>query len=609
MQKQKQTGSFKKLGTGIKAGRPGGPGILRRLNKLEKLGKLSKTGKVAAGFCRLKKKVGRDSVSASRFLYVAGIQNVRVLKRLHRRTARFFSPLLRLCSRLFTAVLEHRIAAAHKELASLRIGWAAAKNKLREARGKGFWSALAEFFRLAGRSFAAHKKIVFSLLNVAAPVAAVFVLAATVRYWSGLNYGLVLVNNGARIATIRDESTYEKATELVNQRMVHDLAKDDAVVRFAPEFTLTVSDGQGFTPASAVCDSLIQQSNGIIEEASGLYVDGQLFGVVKSSADLRFILQDVLNSAKGNDGNVTVRFEKNVEMVNGLFPTTSLISSDKIRNMVRATSSAEVTYVVREGDTVSSIAKANRMTVDELNKLNGNKLGDSIHPGDVIKLESAVPVLGIELQKTQSYQVPLAYSTVTERDDTKYTDYSRVKSEGKNGVQQCVDKITLLNGEEIKRESVSRTTLTSSVNRVVVVGTKKRPANAGAGVSTGKLMWPVPSLRTITTYFTWRWGSFHYGIDISGSGASGKTIVAADGGTVTQAGWESGYGYRVVINHGGGLTTLYGHSSKLLVKAGQRVSKGQAIALVGSTGNSTGAHCHFEIRKNGVRVNPLSYVG
>lgn len=594
---------MKKRGTRIRAIGPG------RLNKLEKLGKLSKTGDFAAGLYRLKKKIGRDSVQTSRFLYAVGIQSVRVLKRLRRRMARFFGPFMRLCARLYTAVLGRRIAVVRSEITSLRAGWSTAKSKVRAARGKGFWGAFAEAFRLVGKSFSVHRKIVSSVLNVAVPMAAVFLLLVTVRYWSGRNYGLVLVNNGVRIATIRDESTYEKATEMVNQRMVHDLAKDDAVVRFAPEFTLTVSEGQSFAPASSVCDSLIQQSNGIIEEASGLYVDGQLFGVVKSSADLRFILQDALNSAKGNDGSATARFEKNVEMVNGLFPTTSLISSDKIRNMVRATSNAAVTYVVREGDTVSSIAKANHTTVGELNKLNGNRLGDSIHPGDVIKLESAVPVLGVELQKTESYQVPLVYSTVTERDDTKYTDYSKVTSEGANGVQQCVDKITLLNGEEVKRESVSRTTLTSPVSKIVVVGTKKKPANAEAGVSTGKLMWPVPSLHTITTYFTWRWGSFHYGIDISGSGAYGKTIVAADGGTVTQAGWDSGYGNRVVVSHGGGLVTLYGHASKLLVKPGQRVSKGQAVALVGSTGNSTGAHCHFEVRRNGVRVNPLSYVG
>lgn len=559
---------------------------------------------------KLKVKFRIDSIFASRFFYVAGIQTVRILKRLRRRLSRFLGPLGRLFQRMYTAVLGRHIASMRKELASMREGWSAARKKVHLARRKGFFPGCTEAFGLFRKSLSVHKNLLCSFLNLAVPVVSIVLLAETVRYWSGQNYGLVLVNNGEPIATIRDESVYETATEMVNQRMVHDLAKEDAVIRFRPKFTLTFSDSRSFSTAGSVCDRLIQQSNGIIEEASGLYVDGELFGVVKSSADLRFILQDVLNAAKGNDKGVTAQFAKNVETVNGLFPTTSIISSDDMKKRVTATSQSAVTYVVKDGDTVSSIAKTHHTTIDSLNKLNGNKLGDSIHPGDVINLENAVPVLGVELEKTESYRITLAYSTLTERDDTKYTDYSSVKTEGKDGVQQCVDKVTLLNGTEVERSPISRTTLTAPVNKVVVVGTKKRPANAGAGISTGKLMWPVPSLHTITTYFTWRWGSFHYGIDISGSGAYGKTIVAADGGTVTQAGWDSGgYGYCVIIRHGGGLSTLYGHASKVLVKSGQKVAKGQAIALVGSTGNSTGAHCHFEVREGSVKVNPLKYVG
>jgi murein DD-endopeptidase MepM/ murein hydrolase activator NlpD len=152
-------------------------------------------------------------------------------------------------------------------------------------------------------------------------------------------------------------------------------------------------------------------------------------------------------------------------------------------------------------------------------------------------------------------------------------------------------------------------TVIPSIDKVVITGTKKRPKDSSLGESTGRMMWPVPSLHMITTYFTWRWGSFHTGIDISGGGAYGRTIVAADGGVVVSAGWKNGYGNCVQIRHSNGLQTLYGHASKILVTPGQRVSKGQAIARVGSTGNSTGPHCHFEVIKSGAKVNPLSYIG
>ena len=84
--------------------------------------------------------------------------------------------------------------------------------------------------------------------------------------------------------------------------------------------------------------------------------------------------------------------------------------------------------------------------------------------------------------------------------------------------------------------------------------------------------------------------------------------MAADNGTVIAAGYSGSYGYRVLIDHGNGLRTLYAHCSKLLVSVGQKVNQGETIALVGSTGNSTGAHCHFEVYVNGSRVDPLPYI-
>ncbi|MCX7923132.1 MAG: M23 family metallopeptidase [Clostridia bacterium] len=97
----------------------------------------------------------------------------------------------------------------------------------------------------------------------------------------------------------------------------------------------------------------------------------------------------------------------------------------------------------------------------------------------------------------------------------------------------------------------------------------------------------------------------HTGIDINA--ASGASIVAANSGTVILASWQGGYGNAVIIDHGGGITTLYGHCSRMLVSVGDKVKRGEVIAKVGSTGWSTGPHLHFEVRKNGSTVNPLSY--
>ena len=128
---------------------------------------------------------------------------------------------------------------------------------------------------------------------------------------------------------------------------------------------------------------------------------------------------------------------------------------------------------------------------------------------------------------------------------------------------------------------------------------------SGDGISYGIFAWPTSGI--ITSQFAPRWGSFHGALDIANS--EGTPISAADGGVVTVSEWHYSYGYYIMIDHGNGYETLYGHNSVLIANVGDRVSRGQTIALMGSTGNSTGPHCHFEVRINGTRVDPELYHG
>ena len=137
-----------------------------------------------------------------------------------------------------------------------------------------------------------------------------------------------------------------------------------------------------------------------------------------------------------------------------------------------------------------------------------------------------------------------------------------------------------------------------------------RNAQAGAG-STGSgapsaagFIWPANG--TVTSGYGMRWGRLHEGIDIAA--ATGTPIWAAAAGTVIYAGWLGGYGNLVVVDHGNGLATAYAHASAILVSVGQSVAQGETVALVGSTGNSSGPHLHFEVRINGAAVDPLLYL-
>lgn len=156
--------------------------------------------------------------------------------------------------------------------------------------------------------------------------------------------------------------------------------------------------------------------------------------------------------------------------------------------------------------------------------------------------------------------------------------------------------------EELQRNSQE---ITAMIQRMEEEGRLAAQAHGS-----GQFMWPVNG--EITSPFGWRvhpiWGTqiFHAGLDIGAD--YGEPVHAADSGTVVYAGWMGGYGNAVMIDHGGGLVTLYGHNSSITVGEGQQVGKGETIALAGSTGNSTGPHCHFEVRVHGEVTNPLQYL-
>lgn len=141
-------------------------------------------------------------------------------------------------------------------------------------------------------------------------------------------------------------------------------------------------------------------------------------------------------------------------------------------------------------------------------------------------------------------------------------------------------------------------------------GSSSSSSSSNVIVDTGDLSfrWPLPGYTTVTSGYGARWGTTHTGIDISGGGCYGSPIVAAESGTVILCQWYSTYGQCIIVDHGGGYSTLYAHMSAYAVSTGDYVTKGQTIGYVGDTGNVTGPHLHFEVRVNGVTQNPLNYV-
>lgn len=164
--------------------------------------------------------------------------------------------------------------------------------------------------------------------------------------------------------------------------------------------------------------------------------------------------------------------------------------------------------------------------------------------------------------------------------------------------------------EQNRLEQEYNELMESSKNISAMIQNMEQEGTMGSVHGSGRFIWPIHG--EITSPFGWRthpiFGTriFHSGVDIGAD--YGDPILAADAGTVIYAGWISGYGNAVMIDHGSGLVTLYGHNTEVLVSVGQQVAQGQVIAHAGSTGNSTGPHCHFEVRLHGEPVNPMNYL-
>ena len=263
----------------------------------------------------------------------------------------------------------------------------------------------------------------------------------------------------------------------------------------------------------------------------------------------------------------------------------------------------EQIYEVQPGNTLSQIALDNGLTVDGLVAINPSleSAESTIRVGDELIITVPEPELSVIHEELvyaeESYDAPVQYVDV----DDWYTTKQEVVQEPSAGHRRVASVITYKNAEELGEEIILEEVDYEAVPKIVKRGTKVPPTYIKP-ISGGRLSSNFGGRSAPTKGAS----TYHQGIDWATP--VGTSVMASSGGTVTRAGWGSGYGYVVYIQHADGRETRYGHLSKVLVSVGQQVSQGQKIALSGNTGRSTGPHVHFEIRINGQAVNPLKYL-
>lgn len=225
-------------------------------------------------------------------------------------------------------------------------------------------------------------------------------------------------------------------------------------------------------------------------------------------------------------------------------------------------------------------------------------------------VSAAVSKLDVKTVAVTDKDYKVEYNTTVKKDSSKYAGYQSVVTKGENGVNKTITEVTYLNGVAIGDPVVTKKVVKAPVNEVIVVGTKNvYVTSAPQNASSSGFKWPLSKLGVLTSKFAevrQNGTKSHGGVDIAVP--VGTKVIAVKGGTVSFAGWDSGYGNYVVIDHGNGLKTLYAHNKSLCVSKGDTVTANQMIALSGNTGRSTGPHLHFEVRVNGKKVDPGYYI-
>ncbi|MCI8523912.1 MAG: M23 family metallopeptidase [Lachnospiraceae bacterium] len=302
-------------------------------------------------------------------------------------------------------------------------------------------------------------------------------------------------------------------------------------------------------------------------------------------------------------GLLSLEFGDTVEVVEAYLQDYELTPLSQAIDEVTKDQEKEQIYEVVSGDTLSQIAEKNEIPLADLVAMNETIESENsmIRVGDELIVTVPEPELSVERVEQMYYEEDYEAEIVYVDNDDWYTNQTQTLQEPSAGHRKVVADVFYRNKEEVSREILKEEITYEAVPKVVERGTKIPPTYIKP-ISGGRLTSNFGRRKAPTRGAS----TYHKGVDWATP--VGTAVMASSTGTVAKAGWGSGYGYVVYINHADGRQTRYGHLSKVLVSQGQTVTQGQKIALSGNTGVSTGPHVHFEVLINGSQVNPFDYL-
>lgn len=459
-------------------------------------------------------------------------------------------------------------------------------------------AAKLQYFR---RGVKKYYPIVWNAITYILPVIAAAALVIIVRNGLDLHFVLNVQVNGESVGYVDNEQVFENARDDVQSRI--NTAKSmliesgasvpDTQWDVSPTYTLAVS-GQTMTE-SKIANAILRTASDEIVDATAVYIDGELRFVTTEGDHLRTYLESVKEPYEDTDDpSVYTAFAHEIRLLDGVYLNESISSYSDIINELNQGAGIK-TYTAVEGDTVQSIVDTTGVSFDSLAQMNPEllTLDQEVEAGtEIITGAASAELLKVKVVRQETETVAIPFDT--QNSESSEYDFGKVVTlqEGEDGSEDVTYEITMIDGVVTDRQAISYNVTKQAVPEITVTGTRLKSGMV-AQIGSGSFIWPVPNYTYVSRWMS----SVHRGADICA--AYGTTIIASDSGTVIAAGWHYSYGNYVEIDHGNGYKTLYAHMSAISVTQGQAVSQGDKIGEVGSTGNSTGNHCHFEMFYNG----------
>lgn len=492
---------------------------------------------------------------------------------------------------------------------------------------------LQELFWDVQDMFILHPKAAWlSVLGLAGAAlsAAFFLTSYTVCY--------TVDAEGKNVAFFQDEATYSAAVTQAEERASRILNTE-----YSFDQDLTVSKS---VAGKGRVEDLPQMTDSImdiipeLEHVYTLWVDGMMLGAAEDSDTLCEAMQMVTDQYI-TPNTLSVRVSNQVSIRYEYLPVEAGVSSAQDLAALLAEETLQTfPYTVQKGDTLEDLLNRFGMTQERLQELNPEanlesqtlamgleeigaaeetadtastaaldslltaELGTHLEPGMELTIEQTCPRLMVYTVEEQKFTRPTAPDIQTEPDSTMFYGEQRILQEGEAGEENVLARVVTRCGVTVTHTDLSSITTTESVPMIVSTGTQERPQLPDGCL----FLWPVQG--HISSDFGYRFifgeNNFHRGVDIPAP--MGTAINAGADGVVSFAGVKGTYGNLVVLTHENGFQTYYAHCSKILVKVGDTVTQGTPIAAVGSTGRSTGPHCHFEVRYQNNPIDPLLYL-